>query len=350
MRQHPAGRRLAVGAGDRPDRNPRLRAGREQHFQHLAGHIARRAFGRCHMHPKARGRVHLDNRPTDVLVAFRDVRRQEIHAPHIKAHGLDGAFGHVLVVGVADIGHVDGRAAGGQVGGGPQKEGLAFRQHRRCGVSGLLHQPFGLGVKFKVRQHLFMADAAPGVRVHDLHQFGDGLLAVADHMPGHALGDGHQLVVHHQHAVIHAGDKAFDKDRPAFGLRPRLGKGGLDLCILGQVDRHAAPVVAVQGLHHHRKPDPLRRAHRFGRGIDDALLRHRQAQVVEHVVRVFLVAGNLDRDVLGLAGDRGLNTLLVLAMAELDQRLVVQPDPGDVAFFGRLDQRGGRGAKLLALR
>ena len=53
---------------------------------------------------------------------------------------------------------------------------------------------------------------------------------------------------------------------------------------------------------------------------------------------------------LGLAGDRGLDALLVLAMAELHQRLVVQPDPGDVPFFRRLDQRSRGGAKLLALR
>ena len=74
-------------------------------------------------------------------------------------------------------------------------------------------------------------------------------------------------------------------------------------------------MVAVQRFHHHRHADPLGRAHRLARGLNHALLRHRQAKVVQHVVRVFLVARNLDRDMLGLAGDGGLNALLVLAMA-----------------------------------
>ena len=152
------------------------------------------------MHAEPRRRVHLDNRAADLLVAFGDVGDQEIHAAHIQPDRLDGAFGHVLVVGVADIGHVDRGAAGRQVGGRAQIEHLALGQHRRRRMPRLRHQPFGLRIQFQIGQHLFMADAAARVRVHHLHQFGDGAFAVAHHMARHPLGHRHQLAVHHQHA------------------------------------------------------------------------------------------------------------------------------------------------------
>ena len=37
-------------------------------------------------------------------------------------------------------------------------------------------------------------------------------------------------------------------------------------------------------------------------------------------------------------------------MAELDEALVVEPEPGNVAFLGGLDQRGRTGAQRPALR
>ncbi len=132
--------------------------------------------------------------PTDFLVASGDVGRQEIHAPDIKPHRHDGAFCHVLVVGMAisvtsiAVPPVDRLAVERRKNSRP-----AFRKHGRFRKSGLLHQPFCLGINFKVRQHLLMAYAAPGVRVHHFDQFGDGALAVADHMARHPLGDSHQF-------------------------------------------------------------------------------------------------------------------------------------------------------------
>ena len=52
---------------------------------------------------------------------------------------------------------------------------------------------------------------------------------------------------------------------------------------------------------------------------------------------------------LGLAGDRRLNALLELAMTELHQRVVVEPDPRNVAILRGLNQRTGRRAEFLAL-
>ena len=50
------------------------------------------------------------------------------------------------------------------------------------------------------------------------------------------------------------------------------------------------------------------------------------------------------------AGDGRLDALLVFAVAELHQRLVVEAQPGDAAALGRAHQRGGRGAERAALR
>ena len=74
------------------------------------------------MHAEARRRVHLDNGAADVLVGLGDVVDQEIDPAHVQPDGHHGAFGHVLVVGMHDVGHVNRRAAGRQVGGGAQVE------------------------------------------------------------------------------------------------------------------------------------------------------------------------------------------------------------------------------------
>src|SRR3546814_13419888 len=66
--------------------------------------------------------------------------------------------------------------------------------------------------------------------------------------------------------------------------------------------------------------------------------------------RSFLVSGQLCGDVRRAAGDRGLDALLVLAMAELHQRLLVQAQPRDVALLGGAHQRGRRRAQCAALR
>jgi hypothetical protein len=98
-------------------------------------------------------------------------------------------------------------------------------------------------------------------------------------------------------------------------------------------------VVAVVGLGHHRAADASRRAHRAGFALHQFLARHRQAERGQDLVGLFLVAGQFHRDVRGAAGHRGLDALLVLAVAELHQRLLVQAQPRDAALLGRLHQR-----------
>ena len=75
-------------------------------------------------------------------------------------------------------------------------------------------------------------------------------------------------------------------------------------------------------------------------------LRHflawnRQAERAENAVGFFLVACQFDRDVRRASGDGRLDALLVFPMAELDQRLIVEPQPRNPAFLGGMHQRCG---------
>ena len=103
-----------------------------------------------------------------------------------------------------------------------------------------------------------------------------------------------------------------------------------DFRVARQADRDAAAVVAVVGLGHDREAEAVRGAHGLALALHQLLARHRQAERGEDAVGLFLVARELDRDVRRAAGDRRLDALLVLAVAELDQRLVVEPQPRDV--------------------
>src|SRR6185369_13362561 len=57
----------------------------------------------------------------------------------------------------------------------------------------------------------------------------------------------------------------------------------------------------------------------------------------ENAVRLLLVGRKFHGDVRRAARDRRLDALLIAAVAKLDETLLVQPQPRDVACFGRMD-------------
>ncbi len=201
-----------------------------------------------------------------------------------------------------------------------------------------------------VSTFFFMPDATARILVHDINQFRDGMRAITHHIARHPLGHRDQLAVNDQHAVIKAGDEAFHQYGAASGMFLGFGKPGFDLVVCVEVDRHATPVIGIQRLDHHRMTDACRRPRGLARIIDHALLGDRQTEIAQQIMRVFLVAGDFHGDMFGFRGDRGLNTLLIFAVSKLNQRPLIEPDPGDITLFGGLDQRPGRGAKLFALR
>ena len=106
-----------------------------------------------------------------------------------------------------------------------------------------------------------------------------------------------------------------------------------DFLVGGEPDRDAAAVIAVVGLGDYRVADAARGAHGLRFAMHQFLARYRQAERGQDLVRLLLVARELDRDMRRTSADRGLDALLVLAVAELDQGLIVEPQPGN---FSRL--------------
>ncbi len=344
---HARGGGLAVGAGDGADRDARLAAGREQHVHHRAGDVARRALARRDVHAEAGRGVDLADAAADVLVGLGDVGGEEVDAADVEADGADGADRHLAVVGVDDVGDVDRGAAGREVGGGAQVDDLALGRDGVLVVALLGQHALGLVVELEPGQHLLVADAAARVLVDDLDQLLDGALAVADDVAGHALGGGDQLAVDHQQAMVEALEEALDQHGAA--VLAGGGEGRLDLLLVHQADADAAAVIGVERLDHDREADAAGGRGRVLGVVDHALLGHRQAEVAQEPDGLLLVRGELDRDVRRLAGDRGLDALLEAAVAELDQALAVEPQPGDVALLGRRHQGRRARAQRLAL-
>ena len=187
-----------------------------------------------------------------------------------------------------------------------------------------------------------------GSLVDDLDQLGDGVPAVADDVPGNALGRPPRRWPSTtrtrwswpgwQASTITRSDSSYAFSKAVAHLVEGL-----------EVDRYAAAVVAVERLDDDGEAQPHRLFDRLLGVADDRLPGHGQPELIEDLMRQPLVGGDLDGDVAGLAGERRLDALLVLAVAELHQRALVQADPGDVPLLGGAHQGGRRGAEGAAL-
>ncbi len=130
----------------------------------------------------------------------------------------------------------------------------------------------------------------------------------------------------------------------------RLVERRTDLVAILQIERDPSAVIGIERLHDDRISEAGGCARgRFG-GADHALARNGKPQIGKNAIRFLLVGGDGYRDVTGLRGDRGLNALLVLAVAELNQALVVEAHPRNVARFGGANEGSGGRAKLASLR
>jgi len=108
-------------------------------------------------------------------------------------------------------------------------------------------------------------------------------------------------------------------------------------------------VVPVERLRHHGEPDPARGGDRGILGAHDLAPRHGQTRRRQQLVRHLLVAGDVDREGTRHRRHRRPDPLLVLALAELHERVLVQAHPRDVARDGLVDDRLGRGPELPSL-
>ncbi len=194
-----------------------------------------------------------------------------------------------------------------------------------------------------------MADAAPRVGVGQLDEVLDGALAVADDVGGHPLGDGGEPAVDDQAAVVAPGDVGLDDHPAAPGLVLGDRERRADVVGVLEVQADAAAVVAVERLDHDRVADAVGDGGRLVGGAHGLLLGHRQPGRAEQPGGEVLVGGDVDGDRAGGRGHRRPDPLLVDALAELDQRVLVEPDPGDVARDRLVEDRLGRRPERRAL-
>ncbi len=186
-------------------------------------------------------------------------------------------------------------------------------------------------------------DTASRVGVGRLDQLLDGVGPVADDVGGHPLGDRRDLAVDDQAAVVLAEDQRLD-DHPA-ASRLSLGdrEGGAYVLLVLQVEADASAVVAVERFEDDRVADPSGDRHRLVGGPDRLGAGYRQPGRAEQPAGEVLVARDVDGDRGRVRRHRGADTALVDALPELHERVLVEPDPWDVARDGLVDDRlGGR--------
>src|SRR5882757_237852 len=136
--------------------------------------------------------------------------------------------------------------------------------------------------------------------------------------------------------------------------RPRMLAGDQvalrDFVVGGEPNGDSAAVIAVVRFGHDREPNAPRGTNGLRFTLGQFLLGDRQSEQAQDLVGFFLVARQLDRNVRGAAGDRRLDALLVLAMTQLHQRLIIEPKPRNAAVFRGTYQGSRRGPERATLR
>ena len=139
----------------------------------------------------------------------------------------------------------------------------------------LVEKALGLVVEFESGEDLLVTDAAARVLVHFVDELFDRVLAVPDHVPGDALGDGDESAIDHEHPVVVALDETLDQDRAA--ALQRVVECDANMFFVIEVDRYASTMVRAERLEDDRVSDPNRCPHRAVGVVDDFLSRNREA-------------------------------------------------------------------------
>ncbi len=202
---HAHRRRLAVGAGDRDDRDPGRRTGREQRVDDRAGDVLRLALSWVGVHPEPRRSVDLDDRTAGLADRGGDVRADEVDAGDVQTDDLGRGLGDLDVVRMGLHRAIDGRPPSGHVAGQGELDPGARRQHVVEAEALGANQRLGRLVDPDPGQHSLVPDAAARIGVGDVDQLPNGVLAVAGHGGRDPLGDRCDLAADDQAAVVVAG-------------------------------------------------------------------------------------------------------------------------------------------------
>jgi len=347
---HPRRGGLPVGTGHGDDRDPRRVPLGEQLIDHGFGDVLRFPLRRIRVHPEPRRGVHLHDRAPGFANREADVRRQEVDPRHVEADHPRGFFRDLHVVLVRLPRTIDGDATGRHVSRGDEQHPLTLRRDIVHADPLVPHELLGLRIHRDPGEHLLVPDPAPRVQVRDLDQLPHGVLSVAHHVRGHALGDRHHPSPHHEHAVVVPRDERLHHDPSVPGLSQRVLEGRPDGLPVGEVQPDAATVIAVQRLGDDRIADALGGGGGLVRAANHLAPRHRETRRREELVRHLLVRRDVDREGRGHRRHGGADPLLVLALTELDQRGFVEAHPRYVARRGLVDDRLRRRTERPALR
>ena len=108
--------------------------------------------------------------PPACAIRFRNVPCQEIDAADVEVDGADGANRHLAVVGMNDVGDIDRRATGREIGRRSQVNDFAFCRYRVLVVTEFRQQSFCLVIELQARQHFLVTNAATRILVHDFNE------------------------------------------------------------------------------------------------------------------------------------------------------------------------------------
>ncbi|MFN8591966.1 MAG: hypothetical protein U0031_10955, partial [Thermomicrobiales bacterium] len=295
------------------------------------------------VHAEAGTGVDLDDRAALLAHRARDVRGDEVDAGDIEPDHHRRLPRDFDVVGVNVVGAVDRGAAGAHVPGQFELNEASFLRNIVLGEMLAREDLDRLVVDRDASEDLFVPDAAAGILVGDVDQLADGVLAVTHDVRGHPFRDRDHLVVDDQDAVVLAGDEGFDHHLPAAALPFRDRESLAHGRFVGEIDHHAAAMIAVERLEHHRIAQAAGGVDGIVRGAHHHRPRHRNADLLQQAVGQFLVAGDIDGDIGGLAGDRRPDPFLVGAVPELDQRAAgIEPQHRNAPPL-RLGHDGARG-------
>jgi hypothetical protein len=228
----------------------RLRARGEEVGDHRLGHVTRRAFGRLQVHAEAGRGVDLDDAAAGLAHRAGDVGGDEVDAGHVQAHGQGRAPGDAGVVGMDDVGAVDRRAAGREVGRGPQGDDGALVGRRVDGQADARQHLMDMIVDDDSGHHLLVPDAASGVLVHR------SINCATLERPSPVTRAGTRSATattwppDHQNPVVAADILLFDDDPAA--MLDGLLEAPAHLIRRDQAQVDAAAVIAVERLEHDR--------------------------------------------------------------------------------------------------
>src|SRR4029079_19218359 len=167
---HPDGRRLAVRAGHRDDRDPRRATRWEQEIDHGFRDVLRLAFRRVRVHPEPRRGVHLNDGAAGLAHRLVDVRREEVDAGYVEPDAASGLFGDVDVVVVRVPRAVDRAATGRHVARRGDPNDVALFRDVIEGSALLLQQTLDLLIDPHPSEDLLVPESAPRVGVHEIDE------------------------------------------------------------------------------------------------------------------------------------------------------------------------------------